>query len=1064
MKKLYTLCLLLGFSLQLHSQNQMLLRTPAISPDGSQIAFSYQGDIWTAKADGSDVRRLTIHEAYESDPVWSPDGSQIAFTGARFGNNDVFVVNANGGTPKRLTYHSASDNQPTWTNDNHLLFITNRAYRQIEWNSEIHKVNANGGTPMRISDAFATAAAMSPDGKFIALERGSCRTAREDYRGSANRDIWIFNTATKTYNQLTTFDGNDWLPVWGDNNTLYFISAKSGKYNVHQQKINAEGKADGTAKVLTNFKDFGIHHLSVGKNSLIVEKMGSLYTLPISGGTAKKLNISFDADYRFDPYEYQTYSNNIESYDLSPSGKYVSMVIHGEVFVKKADKEISRSMNVSNHPYRERQSAWLNDSTLIFVSDRSGNNELYVVQSSDEAESNLTKTLKRDLVRLTNTKMSEYEPVIAPNGKRIAFRRGMSYGATQLVVADIDSTGKISNEKLLSDSWSSADDVSWSPDSKWLAYSMDDLSFNSEIYIQSADGGEAKNISMHPRGDYQPSWSADGSKLAFISTRNNSDYDVWFVWLKEEDWEKTQADWEYEKDAEDDKKSKKKGKDDEVEPIQIDFDNIHERLQQVTAMPGSESTPVFDAKGETIYFTMQNNTTNRSDVFSVKWDGSEMKAVTKGGKSPYGLSADAKNGKLYFLSRGVLNEINMKGNKVTMLPHSAKMKIDYMEENKQKFEEAWQSLAEGFYDPNFHGQDWDKLRKQYESITLSASNDVDFRYMFNLMLGRLNASHMGLYGGGRAETERERTGLLGIELKPAANAMEITRIVPDSPADKKSAQLQVGEKITSVNGMPISSNTNFYSLLINESNERVLLEVQASNGQKREVILRPTSSLRSELYEEWIQEKKALVEKYSGGKLGYIHIQGMNMPSFERFERELMASGMGKDGLVIDVRYNGGGWTTDYLMTILNVKQHAFTIPRGAAKDLEKEKDKFKEYYPFGERLPFAAWVKPAVTICNESSYSNAEIFSHAFKNLNRGKLVGVPTFGAVISTGGNSLIDGSYVRMPFRGWYASATGENMDFKAAVPDVIIENPPAYKATGDDPQLKKAVEELLKETK
>lgn len=186
------------------------------------------------------------------------------------------------------------------------------------------------------------------------------------------------------------------------------------------------------------------------------------------------------------------------------------------------------------------------------------------------------------------------------------------------------------------------------------------------------------------------------------------------------------------------------------------------------------------------------------------------------------------------------------------------------------------------------------------------------------------------------------------------------------------------------------------------------------------------------------------------------------MPSFERFERELQASGMGKEGIVIDVRFNGGGWTTDYLMAVLNVRQHAYTIPRGAAENLQDEHKKFKNYYPFSERLPLSSWTKPSVAMCNESSYSNAEIFSHAYKTLDIGTLVGKPTFGAVISTGGQRLLDGSYVRMPFRAWYVKATEENMENGPAVPDVIVDNAPDSKANGEDPQLKKAVEVLLEQ--
>lgn len=253
---------------------------------------------------------------------------------------------------------------------------------------------------------------------------------------------------------------------------------------------------------------------------------------------------------------------------------------------------------------------------------------------------------------------------------------------------------------------------------------------------------------------------------------------------------------------------------------------------------------------------------------------------------------------------------------------------------------------------------------------------------------------------------------------------------------------------------------NFYALLADLVDEKTILSVRR-DGCEREVVIRPTGSLNDELYEEWVRERARLTEAYSDGRLGYIHVEGMNWPSFERFERELVAAGEGKDGIVIDVRYNGGGWTTDYLMAVLTVRQHAYTIPRGAASNLEREHERFRDHYPFGERLPLAAWTKPAVALCNASSFSNAEIFSHAFKTLGLGPLVGEPTYGAVISTGGAGLIDGSFVRLPFRGWYVKATDANMENGPAVPDVIIDTRPDSRADGEDEQLRAAVETLLR---
>jgi C-terminal processing protease CtpA/Prc len=329
------------------------------------------------------------------------------------------------------------------------------------------------------------------------------------------------------------------------------------------------------------------------------------------------------------------------------------------------------------------------------------------------------------------------------------------------------------------------------------------------------------------------------------------------------------------------------------------------------------------------------------------------------------------------------------------------------------------------------------------------------------MLGQVNASHMGLFRGeNQKQTQNDSTGLLGVELMPADGGLRVSSVLPNSPAARIESQLEVNDIITAVNQAPVSE-LNFYSLLNNQAEQPLLLNIMRGDEAK-EVVLWPTDSLSSALYDDWVETRRALTEEYSDGKLGYLHIRGMNWSSFERFERELMAAGYGKEGIVIDVRYNGGGWTTDYLMAVLNVKQHAYTIPRGAANNLEKEHKKFRSAYPYSERLPLSAWTKPSIAMSNEASYSNAEIFSHAYKNLGIGKVVGRPTFGAVISTGAAGLVDGSVVRMPSRGWWALATGENMDMVPAKPDIEVFNPPAYKAKGVDPQLKRAVRELLKD--
>lgn len=1050
---------------------QKLIRQPALNADGSKIAFTYQGDIWLVASKGGEAKRITIHEAYETNPRFSHDGKKIFFSSNRYGNNDIFMFDLLYGEPVRLTYNSAADNLYSVADDE-LLFTTSREGQQIERLPEIYGISVNGGTEYKKISALGFDPIMSPDKHFVAFTRGSNTIFREAYEGSSNKDIWVYNIKNKNYIKVSNTEFNEYMPQWIDSRTLVYLSSKNGKYNIFKVQLDNNGNRITEPEQITFFNDFAVrsYNVSYDGNTIVIEQGLNIFIIR-KDKKLEKVEITLPLDYKFYPEETKTFTKDATEYSISPNGKLFAFSVHGEIFIKEADKEKNRSVNVSNSSYRDIEAQWLNDSTLIFLSDRNDNNyDIYLVKSADKNEGKIFKTLKREIIRLTNTKEDESSIVISNDFKKIAFLRGNG----KLISADISKEGKISNETILLDGWATPNGICWSPDNKYLAYSIEDLYFNEEIFIHPVDNSiKPVNVSMHPRSDSNPVWSPDGTKLFFLSSRDNRNgvggglsrfNDIWFAWLNKSDWEKTKQDWDdFEKPKEvKEKKNDSKKDSSQVENIKIDFENIYERLVQLTSFPTNESNIQISKDGETIYFVGANTNSKGNDIFSIKWNGKDLKEVTKGGANPSSLSMDKDRKYLYyFKSGGSINRQEVKSDKSESLPYSAKVKINFTEEKNQIFEEAWRELNNKFYDPNFHGRSWTNLREKYKPLCMAASTSADFREIFNYMLGELNSSHMGMFGEDNLDLQKEITGNLGVELIHVKNGMKVQRVIPNTPADKEKSKLFAGDVITSVDGITITNEVNFYSLLNNRENENIILRVISPDKNQREVVIRPAESIRQELYKEWVNQRKLLTEKYSNGRLGYIHIQGMNMNSFELFERELAAAGNGKDGLVIDVRFNGGGSTTDYLMTILNYKQHAYTIPRGAAADLEKEKKNFRKYYPTGERLVYSAWLKPSIALCNDDSYSNAEIFSHAYKQLKIGTLVGKPTNGSVISTGGKGLMDGSYVRTPFRGWFTKATDKNQELGPAIPDIIVENS-VDKNDKDDLQLKAAVEQLLKE--
>ncbi len=689
--------------------------------------------------------------------------------------------------------------------------------------------------------------------------------------------------------------------------------------------------------------------------------------------------------------------------------------------------------------------------------------------------------------------------------KFLAFRRSRG----DLMILDLDS-GEI--RKLVS-GWDPGLNWRWSPDGRYIAYQQNDLNFNSDIWVVPADGSKpAVNVTRHPDNDYDPRWSADGKILSFVSERVNEEFDVWMVYLdkdlevftpkeledyykdavkaakkrkprklkkpkeegKEEgaaededeeaetegddesedsDKEKAEEGEEEEDDEEDEEEDEEEEK--EEEPKELDLHDAYLRLRRVTTLGGSEGNIEITPGGDRYIFTA---TIGKSGLYSVKWDGEDRKRLCDSASVQHvSLTGD----KIVLVTGGRAGTIGPEGKKIEYVEISDKIRIDLQEQASQKFLEMARILGENFYHPTLKGLNWSALTEKYHALARQTRTAGEFNHVGMRLFGELNGSHLGVYSRGSPPPNAQSQGRLGTVHKPVEGGYEVVEVVPESPASIGQMALKVGDVITAVELEPFGPTDTVESRLTGRGGKETIVTIKRTmdDGQakKLNVLITPISggALDRLKYRAWRRRNAERANEWSRGRIGYIHVRGMNQSSLDVFERDLFAAAGGKDGLIIDVRNNGGGWTADRLLASIMVRQHAYTIPRGA--DPEKI-----GHYP-QDRLFIQRYTLPTNMLCNEKSFSNAEIVSHAFKTLKRGKLVGQQTYGGVISTGGMRLIDGTWVRLPFRGWYVVG-GTDMENHGAVPDIIVPQTPEAESRDEDEQLRAAVDDLMKRTR
>ncbi len=1025
-----------------------------------KLAFCYLGEIWLLKESEGIPRPLTAHEALDTYPKFSPDGKWIAFSSDRSGSWDVYVMPVEGGRPRRLTFHSASDSVLTWTPDS--KYIVFRSRRDRKFRSSLYKVSLEARLPERIPCGTAYNASFDKSARHIALNRHYPRYSRKGYRGSNNADVWLFDTEEKKFTRLTDFDGHDGSPmIAGDN--VYFVSDRDGTFNLW--KIP---RAGGEASQVTTHKGEGAQYPSLSPDGkfIVYERDFDLWKLDLRSGKYSVIELKLRTDYLENPVEYKKYTT-VDDYDISRDGKRAVFSVHGEIFTVPVDK--GRAIQLTDSPYRDRYVVYDPEAKRVaFVSDVSGEEQVHIVNADGTG-----------LQQLTDTQTRKRELDWSPDGKYLS----VVESDHSLWIYNVeDKRGRL----IIKPETSRPSNIRWSPDGRWLAYVKNNRDFWGDTYIISTTDEAPVEHPILERMPYEEYSIHFTKKRIYFLGQINSDYDMALFCVdlqshevdpddpeakdrkKKEEKEKKKPDDEKkpqppekdkpEKDKpeegkKDEKPEEKKepAKEEKPAEIKIDFEGIEKRMKEIVRVPGSIRSLAVSPDGSSIVIVVRETRGKDSVniIYSVLEDGKKLKQIGSG-KSIRGLRFSPDGKELFYTSNGSLMHMSKSGGSPKKVSFKVRVKIDRAAEYAQIFNECWRTMKHYFYDADMHGVDWKAVHDKYAAVLPSVVEKEALGTIVNKMLGELNASHMGFYVNTGSRSSGYTTMHPGFEIvpDPESGLYRVGRIHKKGPADREWVDIKKGDYILSIDGRGLKVPENYWKILNHPLNERVDIVVSAEPEGKEKrtstVKLSSYSSIMSLEYYEWVDSNREQVDKLSGGRLAYAHIPSMSGRWLERFKREIIEFRL-KEGLVIDVRNNGGGLIDRQLLDILERRMYSKRITRGSIPG----------------RRPGNAFFGPKVVLMNERSFSDAEVFPQGFKDLGLGKLVGMPTGGGVIGTGSYRLIDGSTIRTPLVGYY-SKKGINLENYGVKPDILVDISPEDQLTRRDPQLEAAVGELMKQ--
>ena len=1081
MKKKLVSVIALMLSLSAHAtDNPAWMRYPAISPDGSLIAFSYKGDIYTVPVSGGRASQITTNPAHDSYPVWSPDGQQIAFASDRLGSMDIYVVDKEGGVPTRLTTHSGNETPIVFKDKDHILFQANilPAAEDMQFPSsqfpQVYEVSTAGGRPVMFSSMPMENISFSADGKSILYhdKKGYEDAWRKHHTSSITRDIWMCTLdGERSYKKLSTFAGEDRSPVWANADTYYYLSEEKGSFNIYKANING-----GKPSPITQHTQHPVRFLTRANNgTLCYGYDGGIYTLK-EGGQSQKVDIRVVTDKIDRDIIRQIKTNGATQIAVSPEGKEVAFILRGDVYVTSTEYKTTKQ--ITNTAEQERNVDFAPDGrSLVYATERNGLWQLYQAKIANKEEKQFTYATDIQEERLTNSNVTSFQPQYSPDGKEVAFLENRATIrvinlATKQVRTVMD--GKFEYSYSDGDQW-----YQWSPDSRWILTNYIGTGGwnNKDVALVNASGnGEIHNLTQSGYNDSGAKWVLDGKAMIWESDRAGyrshgswgAHGDIYIMFFDLEAYERflmSKEEFALLEEAEKGKKEEKKDeavkkgkkdnkkaedkKKDEVKPLTFDLENCRDRIVRLTRHSSSLGDAVLSKKGDKLYY--QASFERGSDLWCQDLKDNSTKLILKDiGRAM--MIPDKKGEDFYLCTRSGIKKVTAKDGKSKNISFEAIFDYKPAEERQYMFDHAWQQVKDKFYKDDIHGIDWKGYRDAYRRFLPSINNNYDFQELLSEMLGELNGSHTGARY--RANGPALSTANLGVFFDDTytGNGLKIKEIMAKSPFANKKCEVTSGCIIEQIDGQAIEAGMDYFPLLEGKAGKKVLLAIyNPANGKRFNVSIKAISASEQNtlLYKRWVDRNRKMVDELSGGRIAYVHVQGMDSPSFRTVYSELLSDkNRNRDAVIVDTRHNGGGWLHDDLATLLSGKEYQRFVPRGQYIGSD----------------PFNKWLKPSCVLVCEDNYSNAHGFPWVYKELGIGKLMGAPVPGTMSAVWWETQIDPSIVFgipqvgcVDMRGQYA----ENNQLQ---PDIEVYNKPEDSLKGIDTQLATAVQEMLKASK